>query len=191
MNTKNIIGIVVVLAIIVFGGFFITQNGSEEGVEENAMEKGGTSTQGSQSGNTMEQKDKSVTTEGETTPPPTSTSEEELKSKMVTKEELAPPQQITVIYTNSGFNPFSVTIQQGHIVTWVNESNRSMWVASAFHPSHTVYPEKKASDCLGSAFDACRGVPAGESWSFTFDSAGSWKYHDHLRIGNTGIVVVE
>ena len=201
MNTNYIIGIVVILAIIVLGGVFIIQNDSEEEVEESgdtvvsteetAVEEKDTSTQSSRSSDTVEQKDETITEEGETTPPLTPTLEEKLKSEPVTEEELAAPQQITVVYTNSGFNPVSITIKQGQTVTWVNENSRSVWVASAFHPTHTVYPEKKASDCLGSTFDACRGTSAGESWSFTFESAGTWRYHDHLRIGNTGVVVVK
>jgi len=206
MNTKYIIGIVVVLAIIVLGGLSITQNGNgteeivdEESTveesddtmittEETTMEKGDTPTQ---SGDTMEQKDETVMEEKEKTPPPIPTPEEELESEPVTEGEPAAPQQITVVYTNSGFNPVSITIRQGQTVTWVNENSRSVWVASAFHPTHTVYPEKKAGDCLGSAFDACRGVPTGESWSFTFDSAGTWTYHNHLSPFNTAVVIVE
>jgi len=31
----------------------------------------------------------------------------------------------------------------------------------------------------------------GESWSFKFDEGGTWKYHDHLNPGATGMIVVE
>jgi hypothetical protein len=66
-----------------------------------------------------------------------------------------------------------------------------MWVASAQHPTHTVYPEKTDADCLGSAFDACEGVSPGNSWSFTFNEVGEWGYHNHLRANHWGRVIVE
>ena len=56
-----------------------------------------------------------------------------------------------------------------------------MWVASAPHPTHTNYP----------GFDAKQGVASGEKYSFTFDKAGSWNYHDHLIPSNFGTIVVE
>ena len=64
-----------------------------------------------------------------------------------------------------------------------------MWPASAFHPTHKAYPT--TGGCLGSTFDACKGVLPGESWSFKFDIAGSWKYHDHLKPIVFGTIVVE
>ena len=64
---------------------------------------------------------------------------------------------------------------------WVNRSDSSIWPASAFHPTHQVYP----------GFDALKGLGKGESYSFKFDKIGSWKYHNHLNPSVTGIVVVE
>lgn len=99
--------------------------------------------------------------------------------------------ETTVVYTEDGFTPATVEVRKGDTIRFENRSNRDMWPASAFHPTHTIYPEKSASDCLGSSFDACRGVPPGESWSFTFNSVGTWRYHDHLSAAKTGTVVVE
>ena len=64
-----------------------------------------------------------------------------------------------------------------------------MWTASAVHPTHRAYPT--TGGCLGSTFDACKGVQPGASWSFRFDIAGTWKYHNHLNPNNTGAIVVE
>ena len=64
-----------------------------------------------------------------------------------------------------------------------------MWPASAMHPSHKEYPT--TGGCLGSAFDACKGVKPGESWPFKFDIAGNWKYHDHLNPKNFGAIIVQ
>src|SRR3989344_267954 len=46
---------------------------------------------------------------------------------------------VTVIYTDQGFSPLSVTVPLGTTVTFVNQSGGSMWVASAMHPTHVVY----------------------------------------------------
>ncbi|PIP55554.1 MAG: hypothetical protein COX06_02655 [Candidatus Zambryskibacteria bacterium CG22_combo_CG10-13_8_21_14_all_42_17] len=97
---------------------------------------------------------------------------------------------VVVIYTESGFEPSPVTINQGQTVQWVNNSSREMWPASAFHPTHAGYPEKTENDCSGSAFDACMGIGAGETWEFTFNEAGTWRYHDHLNASRTGTVEV-
>ncbi len=95
-----------------------------------------------------------------------------------------------VTYTNDGFSPESVTIKKGEVVRFVNESSRPFWPASDPHPIHTLYPEKAASDCLGSTFDACKPIPSGESWEFTFNKIGEWSYHNHLSAGDIGFVVV-
>lgn len=95
----------------------------------------------------------------------------------------------TVTFSDSGYAPATVTIKKGVTVTFVNASARSTWPASAFHPTHTVYPT--TGGCLGSMFDACRGLGNGESWTFTFDQAGSWKYHDHLNPSFRGTIEVK
>ncbi len=101
------------------------------------------------------------------------------------------PFEALVSYTESGFSPASVTIKRGQTVRFVNNAGRETWPASAFHPTHGVYPEKSGSDCLGSSFDACRGLKPGEFWEFTFNTVGSWKYHDHLSASKTGTIVVQ
>ena len=96
-----------------------------------------------------------------------------------------------IIYSDSGYAPNSITVKAGESVTYKNQSSRAMWPASAMHPTHRVYPTTGGG--LGSTFDACRGVLAGGSWTFTFDIAGTWKYHDHLNpsASNSGTVIVE
>ncbi|GIU68236.1 MAG: hypothetical protein KatS3mg001_086 [Candidatus Pacearchaeota archaeon] len=97
--------------------------------------------------------------------------------------------------TPSGFSPSVLTIKKGERVTWINKAGRESWPASAIHPTHRVYPGSDINKCGTSEesliFDACRGIPPGESWSFTFNEVGSWKYHDHLQASVTGTIVVE
>lgn len=110
---------------------------------------------------------------------------------------LPQPAAVTVTYTDSGFSPKSITITRGQTVTWVNQSAGKMWVASAVHPSHAVYDGTTlAEHCSSGApksattFDECTAVDAGQSFSFTFAKAGTWKYHNHVDAGDAGSVVV-
>ena len=96
-----------------------------------------------------------------------------------------------VTYIKQGFNPKTIEISVGDTVTFINESSTGMWIASASHPTHKVYPEKSASDCIGSSVDACKQVVSGESWSFTFNEAGQWFYHNHVRTSDFGSVIVK
>jgi len=97
--------------------------------------------------------------------------------------------QNVITYTSGGFSPSVINVKKGEEVTFLNESGGAMWPASAIHPTHTLYPTQ--GGCVGSTFDACQGIQPGDSWSFKFDIAGSWKYHNHLNPSQTGTVVVE
>ncbi|MEK7505844.1 MAG: hypothetical protein AAB597_03040 [Patescibacteria group bacterium] len=96
-----------------------------------------------------------------------------------------------VSFTKDGFVPKETTIKKGETVRFVNNSDTDSWPASAIHPTHSIYPQKSSKDCLGSSFDACRGLKPGEFWEFTFDSVGTWRFHDHLSASKTGSIVVK
>ncbi len=100
-----------------------------------------------------------------------------------------------ITYTDSGFSPQLVTIEQGDTVRFVNASSRAFWPASAMHPTHTVYPGSDIELCgqvaVGVIFDSCGDVDPGDSWEFTFTQQGEWGYHDHLSSTHFGRVVVE
>jgi|GEM_PF-2555718 len=108
-------------------------------------------------------------------------------------EEL--PKEATIEITSSGFSPGSVRIAKGGTVTWINRGAAASWPASAVHPTHTVYPGSGIEKCgtaeAASIFDACTGLAEGESYSFTFGPAGTWRYHDHNNPGRTGSVEVK
>ncbi len=97
--------------------------------------------------------------------------------------------EAAITATDSGFSPSTITIKKGTTVTFKNESSMNVWPAANPHPIHTSYPE--GGGCIGSAFDACRGLAPGESWSFTFNDVGSWGFHDHLHPRDTGKVIVQ
>ncbi|KKT21093.1 MAG: Plastocyanin [Parcubacteria group bacterium GW2011_GWB1_43_8] len=94
-----------------------------------------------------------------------------------------------ITYTDAGYSPSALEIKAGETVAFKNESSQLMWPASSMHPAHKDYPT--TGGCLGSTFDACMGVQPGDSWSFKFDIAGNWKYHDHLSPKNFGAINVK
>ncbi|MEX2017312.1 MAG: hypothetical protein WD876_02465 [Candidatus Pacearchaeota archaeon] len=108
--------------------------------------------------------------------------------------------------TAEGFSPSLLNIRAGNTVTFINKDSKAHWPASASHPTHTAYPGADY-DAEGSyqgslacvsegvakegAFDPCKAIEPGESWSFTFFEVGSWNYHDHINAGLYGKIVVE
>lgn len=86
--------------------------------------------------------------------------------------------------TSTGFSPNTLTINAGDKVIFVNKDGAPHWPASAVHPTHCEY-----KGC--GVFDARKGLAQDESYPMVFDVTGSWKYHDHLNPGMTGIVVVQ
>lgn len=89
-----------------------------------------------------------------------------------------------VSVTSSGFQPRSVTISVGGKVTWTNADSSSHYIAPDNHPSHTKYAGTWDDDGSGQ-------ISAGQSYSQTFTTAGSYTYHDHLNSGLTGTVIVQ
>lgn len=101
---------------------------------------------------------------------------------------------VTVTYTDQGFSPKSVNVALGTNVIFVNQSSGKMWVASAVHPAHSAYSGTSLSqhcpDTTNTAFDECGAVASGESYTFTFDKVGVWKYHNHAKASDFGSVTV-
>ena len=104
------------------------------------------------------------------------------------------PKTVTVLYGSDGFSPSSVTIKAGDTVTFVNNGGGDMWVASAAHPAHSGYDgTDRATHCAAGytgavPFDQCA---AGTNYSFMFQKAGTWAYHNHSNAGHFGKVIVE
>lgn len=87
----------------------------------------------------------------------------------------------TITMGEEDYEPSEVTMQAGDTVTFVNAASTDRWPASDIHPTHGIYP----------GFDPKRPVPPSESWSFTFERRGRWRWHDHLRPSITGRITVE
>ncbi|NBV77282.1 hypothetical protein EBR66_03925 [bacterium] len=86
----------------------------------------------------------------------------------------------TVTWNGSGFTPKEVLIQKGGTVRFVNDSTTPVWPASDSHPSHNRLK----------GFDPAMGVVPGASWSFTFENAGVWDFHNHLEPRYVGRILV-
>ena len=91
------------------------------------------------------------------------------------------PTEEKVEYNDTGFTPESITVKKGTSVTWINKSQKPMWVASAIHPTHRELP----------GFDQLESVGNDSEYSYTFDKIGNWKYHNHVSPSDFGSVVVE
>lgn len=86
-----------------------------------------------------------------------------------------------VSLTGKGFEPATITIKVGEAVTWTNNGGTAGNVSSDPHPIHTDYP---MLNNVGNLIN-------GERKSFTFSTAGTYKYHDHNNPDFKGTVIVE
>jgi len=94
----------------------------------------------------------------------------------------APQDVVVVIMSGMTYDKEEISIKRGQTIRFENTSVDEMyWPASNIHPSHGIYPE----------FDPQEPVMAGKSWSFKFNKAGSWRFHDHLHPQITGTINVE
>ena len=87
----------------------------------------------------------------------------------------------TVRYTDTGYEPKELSVPIGTMVTFVNERKKDMWVASDPHPAHTDLP----------TFDQFGYGKPGEQYLYTFDTVGTWAYHDHLNPEKEGVIIVK
>ncbi len=100
----------------------------------------------------------------------------------------------TVVYADGGFTPQTITIKKGQSVNFVSQTGNPMWVATNPHPAHTGYDNTSLSTHCAAGysgpapFDECQ---SGQSYTFKFDKAGTWDYHNHLLANDGGTVVVE
>jgi plastocyanin len=98
-----------------------------------------------------------------------------------TTSDAAEPAAVTIEMKDKDYEPSNVTIKVGQTVAFMNSSQEDRWPASNIHPTHEIYSE----------FDPKQPVRPGEIWTFTFDKAGIWKFHDHLFPTQTGTITVE
>lgn len=108
---------------------------------------------------------------------------DEVLPEPIPPKETPPPTVVrtySIGYTDNCFTPADITINRGEAVRFTNNSTRDMWPASDKHPSHSLYPE----------FDSTGTIAPGDSYTFTFAKAGTWDYHDHLKLKCGGTITV-
>ncbi len=187
MSSKTVIGLVVVLAVLVVGGFFLVGRNDSKGSKnlevtgaQQSSEQRTAITDKTPQGDAVQrevEKGGGTTGNGET---------------MIDEGGEVVREGTIVSYTADGFTPKTITIKKGELITFVNGSGTKMWVASAQHPAHIVYSGTTLAahcpDTSGTAFDQCE---SGMSFTFTFTKTGTWGYHNHLRASDWGSITVE
>lgn len=79
------------------------------------------------------------------------------------------PADHTVIIRDGRFDPQELTVSAGETVEWRNEDSALRWPASNPHPTHTGEP----------GLDALGELRTGETYRHTFNTPGTFGYHDH------------
>jgi len=81
-----------------------------------------------------------------------------------------------VTIQNFAFSPASLTIKKGESVTWTNKDS----------VSHQI-----ASDQGSAVLFSGPAIPQGQSYSFTFDTAGEFSYHCAIHPSMLGKIIVQ
>lgn len=117
---------------------------------------------------------------------PSTTSQSEASTKVQSPLESAPKSDsVTVIYTDRGFSPASLTVTKGTTIVFDNQTEIPMWVASDPHPEHTDYPDFDVMRNNGGQYPEPRN-----DFNFTFDNLGNWTYHNHAMPDHTAKITV-
>lgn len=85
----------------------------------------------------------------------------------------------TVSIENFTFNPASITVPKGTTVTWVNQDSAD----------HQIVNDAKDSIGQGALFTSS-SLPKGSSYSFRFDTPGTYPYHCSIHPSMKGTVIV-
>ncbi len=118
MNSKLLVGLVVLLVGLGAGWYFLQGKPAPETVREDAGALEAVATPATEPLTTLREE-------------PTAEKGGEPSSVMG---------KVSVSYGASGFAPNSVTVKKGTTVVWTNQSQGGMWVASAVHPTHQLLP---------------------------------------------------
>ena len=126
--------------------------------------------------NTEEQANESGTTEDEVLQN-TGTEADDTANDIV----VAPTTQThQMILGPNGYEPRNITISRGDTIVFSTTEGSPFWPASNVHPTHRILP----------AFDPKSPTKPGKTYSFTFNEAGEWPYHDHLAPFHSGTITV-
>lgn len=100
------------------------------------------------------------------------------KPKVVT---IAPAKIATVQITDQGFNPATITINKGTVISWEGKQAASpVVIASNPYPKNDSLPTLKSTQ-LGQ----------GANYRYKFDQIGTFSYHDDLNPNINGFIIVK
>lgn len=88
--------------------------------------------------------------------------------------------EFKITYSDSGFEPTSLTVPVGSAITVQNDSSSALQFSSDPHPSHTDNPELNAVN-----------LESGASTTVTVNTKGTWGVHNHLNHDHSATLVVE
>lgn len=86
----------------------------------------------------------------------------------------------TIIYTDRGFEPRSIRVSEGAMVTIKNDSSEALQFSSNPHPVHMDNPDLNIPT-----------VEPGASTTIKMTQKGTWGVHNHARSTDTVTIVVE
>ena len=87
-----------------------------------------------------------------------------------------------IAIAGSDFSPKTIKVKKGQDVTWMNQDSNPHQISADPYPEGGSLPDLNSQEPLGQ----------GESYTFVFDKAGTYTYHDHLNPESyKGTVIVE
>lgn len=89
-----------------------------------------------------------------------------------------------IFITDSHILPSILTLNKNDKVTWINNSNNSVWLTSLVYLTSSV-------KCGPDIFDSCKEIKPKEKWSFTFSKVGKWEYYDRFNPSLRGKIIVK
>lgn len=102
------------------------------------------------------------------------------KTQPATPQGQLPAAQVNI--TAQGFVPQTILVKKGSSVNWTNRDNKPHQIASDPHPTHSLLLT------LGKG----KLLPAGSSFTLTFDRTGTFTYHDEQNpLKFKGVVIVK
>lgn len=183
MNKKILIPAVLVIVLVIAAGFLAARKGAQHPSETAPTNVAGTANITEGAGDASSATQTQIVPVAEPpvpTPAPTNTQSQGHFSGEQDVEGVD-VQVFEVAYDGDAYTPSTLSVKNGDIVIFKNNSKSDFWPASNPHPLHTDYPE----------FDPKKPIAAGKTFEFKFTKVGTWKFHDHLNPTARGTVTVK
>lgn len=87
---------------------------------------------------------------------------------------------VVITYDGNSFTPAEVKAKSGQKILFKNNSPETVQVNSDPHPAHTLYPDVNIDV-----------ISPNTSKEMKLGSAGTYKYHNHIKASQGGVIVVE